>query len=107
MLGVIGRSLQVNCACLSLAPCQWFTFTELAVFSRHAIRRIFRFAFQVAEKRPRQKLTFVTKSNAQRSGMVLWDEVAYEISQEYPHVTMDKMLVDAMVLVVLVMIPGP
>lgn len=29
--------------------------------------------------------------------MVLWDEVAYEIALEFPHVTLDKMLVDAMV----------
>ncbi|KAF7973968.1 hypothetical protein HWV62_13942 [Athelia sp. TMB] len=74
----------------------WEVGTELAIFSRHGIRRIFRFAFQVAEKRPRKHLTFVTKSNAQRSGMVLWDEVAYEIAAEFPHVTLDKMLVDAM-----------
>ncbi|ORY23708.1 hypothetical protein BCR39DRAFT_345538 [Naematelia encephala] len=74
----------------------WEIGTELAIFSRYAIRRIFHFAFQVAEKRPRKLLTFVTKSNAQRSGMVLWDEVAYEVAKEYPHVTMDKMLVDAM-----------
>lgn len=74
-----------------------YCITELAIFTKHATRRIFRFAFQVAEKRPRKHLTFVTKSNAQRSGMVLWDEVAYEIAAEFPHVTLDKMLVDAMV----------
>ncbi|KII86969.1 hypothetical protein PLICRDRAFT_276163 [Plicaturopsis crispa FD-325 SS-3] len=74
----------------------WEVGTELAIFSRHAIRRIFRFAFQTAEKRPRKLLTFVTKSNAQRSGMVLWDEVAYEVAAEFPHVKFDKMLVDAM-----------
>lgn len=38
----------------------------------------------------------VTKSNAQRNGMVLWDEVAKEVSLDFPDVRWDKMLVDAM-----------
>ena len=38
----------------------------------------------------------VTKSNAQRHGMVMWDEIAAEVAGEYPDVTWDKMLVDAM-----------
>jgi isocitrate/isopropylmalate dehydrogenase len=55
-----------------------------------------RFAFQTAQKRPRKLLTVVTKSNAQRNGMVLWDEVAAEVATEFPDVKWDKMLVDAM-----------
>jgi hypothetical protein len=55
-----------------------------------------RFAFDIAQKRPRKLLTIVTKSNAQRNGMVLWDEVASEIAREFPDVMVDKMLVDAM-----------
>src|SRR6201999_3856138 len=35
-------------------------------------------------------------SNAQRHAMVMWDEIALEISREFPDVTWDKMLVDAM-----------
>src|SRR4029077_12194118 len=41
-------------------------------------------------------LTVVTKSNAQRHGMVLWDEIAAEVAADFPDVAMDKMLVDAM-----------
>jgi tartrate dehydrogenase/decarboxylase/D-malate dehydrogenase len=70
--------------------------TEVAVFTRAGISRIMRFAFDLASTRPRKQLTVVTKSNAQRHGMVLWDEVAAEIAGEFPEVHMDKMLVDAM-----------
>lgn len=70
--------------------------TEVAVFTRAGISRIMRFAFELASTRPRKQLTVVTKSNAQRHGMVLWDEVAAEIGREFPEVCMDKMLVDAM-----------
>lgn len=55
-----------------------------------------RFAFDTAKLRPRKKLTMVTKSNAQRHGMVLWDKVFHEVAKEYPDVKWDKMLVDAM-----------
>jgi isocitrate/isopropylmalate dehydrogenase len=48
--------------------------TELAIFTRVGIERIVRFAFETAKARPRRKLTMVTKSNAQRHGMVLWDK---------------------------------
>jgi len=70
--------------------------TELSVFTRGGVERIMRFAFELARSRPRRQLTVVTKSNAQRYGMVLWDEVAAEVAQDFPNVTWDKMLVDAM-----------
>jgi tartrate dehydrogenase/decarboxylase/D-malate dehydrogenase len=41
-------------------------------------------------------LTIVTKSNAQRHGMVTWDEPAANVAKDFPDVTWDKMLVDAM-----------
>jgi len=69
--------------------------TETSIFTRSGVTRIMRFAFQFALQRPRKLLTVVTKSNAQRHGMVLWDEIAAEVAQEYPEVTWDKMLVDA------------
>ena len=70
--------------------------TEVAVFTRTAVTRIMRYAFQLAQSRPRKLLTVVTKSNAQRHGMVMWDEIAEEVSAEFQDVTWDKMLVDAM-----------
>jgi tartrate dehydrogenase len=74
----------------------WETATEVSVFTRHGVERIMRFAYEVAKSRPRKKLTFVTKSNAQRNGMVLWDEVHDIVKKDYPDVETDKMLVDAM-----------
>ncbi len=69
--------------------------TETAVFTRAGVERIHRFAFEYARKRPRRHLTLVTKSNAQRFGMVLWDEIFYEVARAYPDVTTDRELVDA------------
>ncbi len=70
--------------------------TDVAMFTRSGVERIMRFAFKLAQSRPRRLLTVVTKSNAQRHAMVMWDEIANEIAQEFPDVTWDKMLVDAM-----------
>ncbi|CAI6340695.1 unnamed protein product [Periconia digitata] len=74
----------------------WEVATEVAIFTRHSVERLIRFAFETAQKRPRKLLTVVTKSNAQRNGMVLWDEVAVQVAQDFPDVKWDKMLVDAM-----------
>ena len=70
--------------------------TETSVFTRNGVARIHRFAFELAQKRPRKHLTLVTKSNAQRHGMVLWDEIFYEIARDYPEVETQRILVDAM-----------
>jgi tartrate dehydrogenase/decarboxylase/D-malate dehydrogenase len=68
---------------------------QSAIFTRHGIDRIVRYAFEVAAKRPRKMLQSATKSNALRYGMVLWDEVAEEVSKEYPSVNFRKYYVDA------------
>lgn len=70
--------------------------TEVSVFTRNGVRRIMQYAFQMALARPRKMLTVVTKSNAQRHGMVMWDDIAAEVAADFPDVTWDKMLVDAM-----------
>lgn len=76
----------------------WEAATEVAIFTRVGVERIMRFAFETARSRPRRHLTVVTKSNAMRHGMVLWDEVAEAVAKDFPDVTWDKMLVDAMTL---------
>jgi tartrate dehydrogenase/decarboxylase/D-malate dehydrogenase len=69
---------------------------DVAVFTRAGVERIMRFAFALAKTRPRKRLTVVTKSNAQRHGMVLWDDVLARVRGDHPSVAVDKMLVDAM-----------
>jgi tartrate dehydrogenase/decarboxylase/D-malate dehydrogenase len=69
--------------------------TDVSILTRAGVERIMRFAFRLAQSRPRKLLTVVTKSNAQRHGMVMWDEIALQISKEFPDVKWDKELVDA------------
>ncbi len=69
--------------------------SETAVFTRAGAERIHRFAFELARSRPRRHLTLVTKSNAMRFGLVLWDEVFAEVAGDYPDVKTDRELVDA------------
>jgi tartrate dehydrogenase/decarboxylase/D-malate dehydrogenase len=70
--------------------------TETSVFTRKGVERVHRFAFELARRRPRKHLTLVTKSNAQRHGMVLWDEIFFEVQEKYPEVKTERILVDAM-----------
>jgi len=70
--------------------------TDVSIMTRAGVERIMRFAFRLAESRPRKQLTVVTKSNAQRHAMVMWDEIAAQVAGEFPGVRWDKELVDAM-----------
>ncbi|MGI9382838.1 MAG: tartrate dehydrogenase [Methyloligellaceae bacterium] len=69
---------------------------DISVITRQGAERVIRFALNEARRRPRKKLTFVTKSNAQRHAMVLWDEVCEAVSADYPDVLTERVLVDAM-----------
>jgi len=69
--------------------------SELAIFTREGCRRIHEYAFKLALSRPRKHLTLITKSNAQRHGMKLWDKIFYEVSKDYPAIKINKLLVDA------------
>jgi tartrate dehydrogenase/decarboxylase/D-malate dehydrogenase len=69
--------------------------TDVSIMTRAGVERILRYAFRLAESRPRKLLTVITKSNAQRHAMVMWDEIAAQVAREFPAVNWDKELVDA------------
>jgi tartrate dehydrogenase/decarboxylase/D-malate dehydrogenase len=69
---------------------------QTGVFTRHGIERIARYAFRLAETRPRKMLASATKSNALQHAMVLWDEVVADVAREFPHVEVKKYHVDAL-----------
>jgi tartrate dehydrogenase/decarboxylase/D-malate dehydrogenase len=71
------------------------TAVEAGVFTRFAIARLARLAFELARSR-RGRLTSATKSNASRFGYVLWDEVVEEVAADFPDVEYDRALVDAL-----------
>ena len=66
-----------------------------AVFTRGGCERILRAAFEAARKRPRKKLTSITKSNALIHGLTLWDTAFEAVRKEFPDVQSGSLLVDA------------
>lgn len=70
--------------------------SQTAIFTRRGVERVMRYAFELAQQRPRKKVTSATKSNAMQYTMVLWDEIFQEISAEYPDVSTEKWHVDAL-----------
>src|SRR5687767_6760919 len=69
---------------------------QTGIFTRHGIERIARYAFKLAETRPRRMLASATKSNALQHAMVLWDEVVADVAKEFPDVELKKYHVDAL-----------
>jgi tartrate dehydrogenase/decarboxylase/D-malate dehydrogenase len=69
---------------------------QAAMFTERGCQRIIRYAFELALKRPRKKVTSVTKSNAQQYAMTLWDDVFNLVRRDYPTVETEQWLVDAM-----------
>jgi tartrate dehydrogenase/decarboxylase/D-malate dehydrogenase len=69
---------------------------QTAVFTRHGIERIVRYAFDLARTRPRKALASATKSNALTHSMVMWDEIAESVRKDYPDVEFRKYHVDAL-----------
>jgi tartrate dehydrogenase/decarboxylase/D-malate dehydrogenase len=64
------------------------------VMSRHGVDRVLRYAFELAKKTKRQKLTSATKSNGISITMPYWDERVEAIAKEYPEIEVDKYHID-------------
>jgi tartrate dehydrogenase/decarboxylase/D-malate dehydrogenase len=65
-----------------------------AIFSRHGTDRILKYAFELAQKRPKKHLTAATKSNGIAISMPYWDERLAAMGESYPEVAWDKYHVD-------------
>jgi tartrate dehydrogenase/decarboxylase/D-malate dehydrogenase len=68
---------------------------QSGLFTRKGIERIITFAFEYAKEKKREKVTSITKSNAQRYGMVLWDRIFKEVAIRYPDIRTESKLIDA------------
>jgi tartrate dehydrogenase/decarboxylase/D-malate dehydrogenase len=69
---------------------------QTAVYTRRGVERIIRYAFALARREGRRKVTSATKSNAQQYGPVLWDEVFAAVAAEYPEIATEKWHIDAL-----------
>ena len=62
--------------------------------SRHGVDRVLKFAFDLAQSRPKKHLTSATKSNGIAITMPYWDERVAEMAKNYPDVCVDKFHID-------------
>ena len=65
-----------------------------SVFTRIGVDRVIRFAYELAQKRPKRHLTSATKSNGISISMPYWDERFAAIGKEYPNIRTDKFHID-------------
>ncbi len=65
-----------------------------SVYSRHGANRLLKFAFDLAQSRPKKHVTLATKSNGIAISMPWWDQRADDVAKDYPEVTLDKQHID-------------
>ena len=70
--------------------------TQLNLFTRRGTERIIRYAFELARRKRKQKVTSATKSNGIIFSMPFWDEVFWQIAKEYPGIAAEQMHIDAL-----------
>ncbi len=70
---------------------------QAGVYTETGIRRVCRYAFELARRRKGRKLvTNCTKTNAMNYGMVFWDEIFTEVAEDYPDIEHERRYVDAL-----------
>ncbi|MEY4039834.1 MAG: hypothetical protein RLZZ52_702 [Actinomycetota bacterium] len=68
---------------------------ELSVNTAFGVERVVRYAFELAAKRERKKLTLVHKTNVLVNAGSLWSRIVDTIATEYPQVSVDYLHIDA------------
>ncbi|CEG27421.1 tartrate dehydrogenase [Bacillus sp. B-jedd] len=69
---------------------------QSAVFTKHGVERVLRYAFKEAEQARRKRLTAATKSNGINHTMPFWDEYVKKVNLEYPEVETEITHIDAL-----------
>lgn len=69
--------------------------TEVSLNTAHGVRRLVRYAFELAAERDRKRLTLVHKHNVLVNAGRLYQRTVDEIAPDYPQVTVDYMHIDA------------
>ena len=70
------------------------TVMQETVMTRTGVDRILKFAFDLAQTRPKKHLTSATKSNGISISMPYWDERVAAMAANYPDIAVDKYHID-------------
>jgi len=70
--------------------------TQLNLFTRRGTERIIRYAFGLARRKRKKKVTSATKSNGIIFSMPFWDEVFWQVAKEFPGIAAEQMHIDAL-----------
>ncbi|HXV11976.1 MAG TPA: tartrate dehydrogenase [Burkholderiales bacterium] len=70
--------------------------TQLNLFTRRGTERIIRYAFELARRKKKKKVTSATKSNGIIYSMPFWDEVFWQVAKEYRGIAAEQMHIDAL-----------
>ena len=70
---------------------------QQSIFTRRGTDRILRYAFELAQSRPRKRLTSATKSNGIMHTMPYWDERVAAMAEQYPDIDVDRYHIDILV----------
>lgn len=70
------------------------TVMQETVMTRHGVDRVLKYAFDLAQSRPRKRLTSATKSNGISITMPYWDKRVREMAAKYPDINVDKYHID-------------
>jgi len=67
-----------------------------SIFTRYGVERVIRYAFELARKAGKKRVTSATKSNGINYTMPFWDEVFHAVAQAYPDLDANQMHIDAL-----------